>query len=230
MEELISLYKNSELHHAYAIEGDKKITLAELYNFFEKDLKIRTKANPDFYFNEFENFGIDNSRELQSQASRKSITGNTRVFIIAISSITIEAQNALLKLFEEPPKGVHFFIIVPTSYIFLPTLRSRVNIIKPKQKLSLRIDKTSVGMKFLKASKSERIKMINDIIEEKNKEKAIDFLNDLEVVLHNKDKLDESKNFKNNSEIFEMIQNSREYLRGRAPLVKMILENICISI
>ena len=96
------------LHHAYAIEGDKKTIISELYSFLENNMGIQTKANPDFYFNEFKNFGIDNGRELQNQASRKAMQGNMRIFVITISSITSEAQNSLLKLFEEPAEGVHF--------------------------------------------------------------------------------------------------------------------------
>ena len=41
MRSLIVSYKNTgNLHHAYALEGDKKTIIPELYNFIEKDLKI----------------------------------------------------------------------------------------------------------------------------------------------------------------------------------------------
>lgn len=216
---IISYKKTNNLHHAYAIEGEKKSILSELYHFFENELKIQTKANPDFYFNEFESFGIDNGRELANYAFRKSVDGNIRIFVIVISSITIEAQNALLKLFEEPTDGTHFFIIIQSSNIFLPTLRSRFNIIS--QGLSLETATKNVLVnKFLKSTKSERIKLFENIIKEKNKEEALNFLNDLEAILY--------KNKTKNTEIFEILQKSRSYLRGRAPSIKMILENISI--
>lgn len=233
MKNLIDSYKKTgNLHHAYAIEGDKKTAIFSLYNFLENNLKIKTHANPDFYFNEFESFGIDNGREMQSLASRKAVSGSMRIFVIAFSSITSQAQNSLLKLFEEPAEGVHFFIIVQSSEIFLPTLRSRFSILSQGQSLGKEIESTLVN-DFLKASKSERIKLLQDIIEEykenKNKEKALNFLNNLEATLYkNKSKALPWTN--EDAEMFETIQKGRDYIRGGAPSVKMILENVALNI
>lgn len=227
MKNLIDSYKKTKnLHHAYAIEGNKKAIIQELYDFFENDLKIKTKANPDFYFNDFENFGIDNGRELRDLASRKAVSGGKMIFIIAISAITHEAQNALLKLFEEPAEGAHFFIITQTSEIFLPTLRSRLQILS--QGLSFERENT-LAANFAEASMSERLNLLKDIIENKDKEKSLEFLNNLEATLYkNKSK---SHHWKNQDiEVFEMLQKSRGYIRGRAPSVKMILENIAFSV
>ncbi len=220
MRSIIDSYKKTgNLHHAYALEGDRKTAISNLYNFFENDLKIETKANLDFYFNEFESFGIDNGRELQAQASRKAVLGNMQIFVIAFSSITSEAQNALLKLFEEPAEGVHFFIITGSSEIFLPTLKSRFQIIKLKSILDAN---KALADDFVKASKGSRIKLLQDIIENKDKQQALDFLNDLESALY--------QNKSRDIEAFEAIQKSRDYLRGRAPSVKMLLENISLTV
>lgn len=222
MKDLIDSYKKTKsLHHAYALEGDKEASLNSLYDFLENDLKIKTKANPDFYINQFENFGIDSGREIQSLASKKAVSGSKRVFVITLSSITSQAQNALLKLFEEPAEGVHFFIITSSSEIFLPTLRSRLHILS--QGLALGKEKT-LADEFVKASKSERLNLLKDIVENKDKTEALELLNNLEAALYkNKSKGDPWTSF-------EMIQKSRDYLQGRAPSVKMILENIALSV
>lgn len=233
MENLIDSYKKTgNLHHAYALEGDRKTAISNLYNFFENDLNIKTKANLDFYFNEFENFGIDDGRELQSQASRKAVLGNMRIFVIAFSSITHEAQNALLKLFEEPAEGVHFFIITQSSEIFLPTLKSRLHIIKLKSILN---DNKVLANDFVKCSYEKRLKLLKDIIENKNKEQSIEFLNDLESVLYKNKSIDLAKTkprqwTNEDVGVFETIQKSRDYLRGRAPSVKILLENISLNV
>jgi len=226
MKSIIDSYKKTgNLHHAYALEGDRKTAISNLYNFFENDLKIETKANLDFYFNEFESFGIDNGRDLQMQASRKAMRGNMQIFVIAFSSITSEAQNALLKLFEEPAKGVHFFIITSSSEMFLPTLKSRFEIIKLKSILD---DDRALANDFIKASKNNRIKLLQDIIENKDKEQSLEFLNNLETILY--------KNIKDcplclkDVEVFGAIQKSRDYIRGRSPSVKMILENMALNV
>ena len=174
MNSLINSYKKTgNLHHAYALEGDKKTAVPILYDFFENDLKIKTKSNPDFYFNEFENFGIGNGREIQNLASKKAVSGNTRIFVIAFSSITSEAQNSLLKLFEEPSEGVHFFIIISSFEIFLPTLKSRLHILKIG---SVSGDEKSLADKFIKASKGKRLELLKDIIENKDKQEALKLL------------------------------------------------------
>jgi len=45
-------------------------------------------------------------------------------------NMTIQAQNALLKLLEEPPRGVYFFILCESAANLLPTVRSRAPLIK----------------------------------------------------------------------------------------------------
>lgn len=221
MKSLIDSHKKGVLHHAYAIEGDKKEALSSLYNFLENDLKIETKANPDFYFNEFESFGIDSGRQIQDLASKKAVSGNTRIFVIVLSSITSEAQNALLKLFEEPAEGVHFFVIVSSAEIFLPTLRSRLHILVQGPTLD---KEETLADEFIKASYGKRLNLLKEIIENKDKEEALKLLNNLEATLY------KNKSKGNPWTSFEMIQKSRDYMRGRAPSVKMILENIALSV
>lgn len=51
---------------------------------------------------------------------------STKYIIIGSHEITDVAQNALLKLLEEPPLHIEFIIISPTKSILLPTVRSRL--------------------------------------------------------------------------------------------------------
>jgi DNA polymerase-3 subunit delta' len=41
-----------------------------------------------------------------------------------------QAANALLKSIEEPPPGVHFIFLVPSSAMLLPTIRSRSQVVR----------------------------------------------------------------------------------------------------
>lgn len=70
--------------------------------------------------------GIDEVRSLTQQANQRSVTGSGRVFVIVASNLTVQAQNALLKLFEEPPAACQFYLLVPSESVLLPTLRSRL--------------------------------------------------------------------------------------------------------
>ncbi len=105
---------------------------------------------------------IDEARELSRIAQYK--TGdNHSVYIIGAASITNEAQNALLKLFEEPTPGVHFFLIVPSFDILLPTIQSRIQ----KINIDIAIADTTIAFdakKFLTDSPSARIATIEKLL------------------------------------------------------------------
>lgn len=223
MYNFLELHKDSILqHHAYLISGDRELAVENLFSFFEKEMRLAVKGNPDFYYGEYDGLGIDESRALRDMAFKKAMSGGARFFVIAFNSITIEAQNALLKIFEEPPQNTHFFIITQSAEILLPTLRSRLMSISKKcdnkDNISLNLSK-----QFLSSKAVGRLVLIKEIIENKDKVAAIDFLNNLEAFLYKKNKLEKDNLFG-----FEEILKCRQYLRGRSASVKMILEHISI--
>lgn len=215
--------KTGTLHHAYLFTGNKESIVPSLFDFFENTLKIKTKGNPDFYYREFNSFGITDSREVQNMASKKVFSGNLKIFVVSFFSITHEAQNSLLKLFEEPTKTTHFFIITPTESVLLPTLRSRL-FFTPSVTYE---DTTSVLTEdFLKAQKSKRIKLLQEIIENKDKAQASRFLGDLEKRLRKVVNLKTADAATITA--FKEIQKARQYLNDRSPSVKMLLEHISL--
>ena len=52
-----------------------------------------------------------------------------KVVIVTKYIFTVEAQQALLKVVEEPPQTTEFLFVVPYSLQLLPTLLSRLNVI-----------------------------------------------------------------------------------------------------
>ena len=93
-----SLREIKSLHHAYFIEAVYEDIRDEILSVIEKDLRVKTKGNPDFQYLEHTTFGIDESRKLKEAASMRAVS-DRQIFVISFSSITREAQNALLKLF-----------------------------------------------------------------------------------------------------------------------------------
>ena len=61
-------------------------------------------------------------------------TGSEKYIIIETNEIATITQNALLKMFEEPPCNVYFLIIVPSKSILLSTIRSRFPIFELKNR------------------------------------------------------------------------------------------------
>lgn len=54
----------------------------------------------------------------------------TKYIILGALEFNAVSQNSLLKVFEEPPKNIEFIIISPTKSNLLPTVRSRLPILK----------------------------------------------------------------------------------------------------
>jgi len=75
-----------------------------------------------------ENFKIEHAKLVTQEAYISE--SQTKYIIIAAVEFTTVAQNSLLKLLEEPPKNIEFIIISPTKSNLLPTVRSRLPILK----------------------------------------------------------------------------------------------------
>lgn len=75
---------------------------------------------------------IDHIRQAQRFVRLKTPgEGNLRrALIFRAGSITLEAQNAFLKMLEEPPEDTIILLNTPTALALLPTIRSRVQIIR----------------------------------------------------------------------------------------------------
>jgi hypothetical protein len=68
--------------------------------------------------------GIDQVRQIKSNLKLKSL--DHRIIMINNAQfLTIEAQNSLLKILEEPPKNVHFFLSSDNINSILETIQSR---------------------------------------------------------------------------------------------------------
>jgi DNA polymerase III delta prime subunit len=214
--------KPNNLHHSYAFEGDRTVVASALNKFIESELKINIQGNPDYWLQEFEIFGVDDARALSDRQIRKSFSGGKKIFILAIGGITVEAQNALLKVFEEPTADTHFFLILDSFERLIPTLRSRIIFI-PTSTIEKK-DFLKDGKEFLSMSQKERLEHIEPIAEEKNKIGAKMLLDSIEANLHQK-----LTPLNPNSEIvfsLEEVLKAKHYLEDRSPSVKMLLEHI----
>lgn len=55
---------------------------------------------------------------------------NVKYLLLAAKTLNVVSQNALLKLLEEPPRNIELIIITESKSTLLPTVRSRLKIIK----------------------------------------------------------------------------------------------------
>jgi DNA polymerase III delta prime subunit len=185
------------------------------------------KASPDVTFFEKDVFKIDAVRELIEKSSLKSFRSDEneskKFFFILFDSIGFDAQNAFLKLLEEPSKGTHFFIITEEKN-FLPTFLSRVRRIYVKD-----TSKKGFGQDILKKSLPEKFSLVEKLCrdikdEKKSKQSAIDLVNEIE-----KEILSENDIVKNKNRLIAC-QKARERISQRGAMIKMILENLMVRI
>lgn len=75
-----------------------------------------------------ENFKIEHAKAVLSEAYVSEAI--LKYIVLGADEFTSVAQNSLLKLLEEPPSNVEFIIITPKKSNLLPTVRSRLPILK----------------------------------------------------------------------------------------------------
>ena len=73
---------------------------------------------------------VSQAREVRSDAYIKAHEGRSKVYLFdQAQALTPEAQNAMLKVIEEPPSGSLFVFCLPAAGALLETIRSRSNTI-----------------------------------------------------------------------------------------------------
>lgn len=114
----------TQLHHAYfLIVAERQEGIAQCTNVVADRLGLSVRGNPDFIVRSYDRMAIDHAHELKSLVSVTPLT--VRACIISVGVILPDAQQALLKLFEDPPVRTHFFVVSESDSYVLPTLASR---------------------------------------------------------------------------------------------------------
>jgi len=232
MKQIKATYKKTgRLHHAYGILGNKKKVKEELQDFLLKDLKFPVSNNPDFWQGEYNVFKIDDSRAINEAHLNKPIKYDKKVFVIYANFMTKDAQNSLLKIFEEPRADTTFFLVLSTMSDLLPTLKSRLIISKGENGKE---DPLTQAEEFLEANMGKRLQIVlkitKDIKDEKlNKSDAITFMKNLEKVIKNGLKLKNAHNARSGSLLaVEDIEKAISYAGDESPSIKVILEHLAL--
>ncbi len=199
-----------DLHHANVLVGlrDCRDFLA---GFLKNNLGFDLKRNPDFFTIENQFLGIDDARAIELWAAGKPLLGDTKVCFVDTTSITFEAQNALLKVLEEPTLGTYFFINIPNLGNILPTFLSRVRILNYTTR---NIEESKDAALFLQGEIKKKLQ----IIKTKSSKESSDlknFLNELESLAYRENL---------NRNIVKNILTAKVFAAARGSSPKMLLE------
>lgn len=117
MQSILLISQNPEDAKTYIADFAKKHSIA---------LLDRQSFTP-----EGDSFGIDDIRQLQKTAYLNPSRGKEKLLIVQqADTLTVEAQNALLKILEEPPHHATIFLLAASETTLLPTILSRCQLIR----------------------------------------------------------------------------------------------------
>ena len=136
-EKVFNLWYNAKnKSHAVLILGDAikclaaaEVAVAELMGaqFLGSDLKVKPHTDIDVIEEGTETITVDIIRNLKLSASKKACLLPYRICVInSADRMNVQAQNALLKLLEEPPTDTKFILTARNKNAFLKTLLSRL--------------------------------------------------------------------------------------------------------
>lgn len=213
-------------HHAFVIEAGAQEGIMCALAWTKRELGMCAEGNPDIVVLSHGLLSVDDARRISELAAGAPIAGEHRVIIIAANRAYHEAQNALLKVFEEPPIGTHLFLIFPMLGGLLPTLRSRVQVLEAcvaEQHAPL----LESAREFIIATKENRATLIKRLTSGKDDEKKR-LLRDEALALVNGIEQAASGNVEKNQGLLSDIAVLRSYFYDRSVPVKMILEHLAL--
>jgi DNA polymerase III delta prime subunit len=215
------------LHHAYCIVGDIDASQKAVQSFLKKELHIDLAGNPDFGKRSYDTLSVDDARDLAILQEKKPVQSDKKIVLITANFITREAQNAMLKMFEEPKGSTYFFLLMPRLGL-IDTLKSRMIMIEGDAPKTSSID----PKKFLTMNPGTRLQEVKGLLEriaedEKSKIEGLAFINALELELKGQEGAMLSKQ---SAKLFEEIEKMRGYATDQGASLKMILEYLAIIV
>lgn len=145
--------KNNTISNAYIFDGAEKTGKETIAKCFAKLLQCKENGeipcqkcssclsfdngnNPDIIYlkSDKKTIGVEEIREkIIKNTETKPFNCKYKIFIIKDAhTMTIQAQNAILKTIEEPPNYVVFLLLSKNYNLFLPTILSRCILFKIK--------------------------------------------------------------------------------------------------
>lgn len=216
------------LHHAYILVGDGKALKENLLSVLASVVDGGVEKNPDVWVSSHVVLGVDEARDLARAQTRTgfgdaAMSVPRKFFIVAADTMTLQAQNALLKTLEEPTPHTHFFFILPRVDTLIPTLRSRVMIVYGGGDNQ---EDEELANSFLKGTLEERFALAKKLTETKkdepiDRERVRRFLDALEARL--------AKGKEKNQNTLTALYQVRDYLSDQGSSPKMLLEHLALS-
>ncbi|MDB5204114.1 MAG: polymerase subunit delta, polymerase subunit delta protein [Candidatus Taylorbacteria bacterium] len=212
-------------HHAILVEGEPEATLAIIKTGLTEN-GLLVDGNPDIFFLTYQKFGIEDARSVIEMSLGAPVQNEKKIIVFSFDSITNDAQNAFLKIFEDPSPSLKFVLNTYTAEGLLPTLRSRLSIYKNEKELEV----TNVDS-FMKMPVGEKLKEVEKIVKDYkdggNKQVIKQFLLGIHYFLEEKIR----KSGKGNDLVaLKATAKALDYLEDKSSSVKILLESVVLAL
>ena len=123
-------------------------------------------------------FPIDAIRRIRSDAYIRPNEAQTKVYALyGVQNMSEASQNALLKVFEEPPENVLFLLTASSASALLPTVRSRAQIFSLEgARAGVAIDPAymeKLAAAVTAVNETDLLYLTADLIKDKNRLRAV---------------------------------------------------------
>ena len=220
--------QTSSVSQSYLVEGPEekrvKITkqLAKSNGIFFK------KNSPDVYFIAATNshLSISQVRDLKRHIFQKPLSEKYKLVIIKdAQQLTFEAQNALLKILEEPPSHAIIILEVDNRQNLLPTIISRCIVKKSPPLKTIQISQSHL------ITQREITKSLEEIADIKDASQWLDeqMLKIHQILIKEVNKKTEASNIEKFTKAIEKCRQAKEMIQSNVN-PKFVLANLILSL
>ena len=214
----------------YIFNEIQKNIASDLKTLIEQSLKIDLTDNFDTLYLKTNSgkrsIGIDKVRELKQWARTKPFSGENKIIIIEEAhNLTIEAQNSLLKILEEPNASTTIILVTNVINKLLETIRSRCVVINLNSEKTDNFNKNSKIIDFNGLlDKIESIIKLEDLQEQANE------INNLLIQLCEIERINLFHKFKSKFAIenINLIHETQSLIQNFTSF-KLALENLLLN-
>jgi DNA polymerase III delta prime subunit len=173
--------------------------------------------------------GISLVRDIQKRIFLKPFKSDQKAVILKTNNgLTLESQNALLKVLEEPPKNTIIILLVESVESILPTILSRCKVISLNkenveqkdlaeyEKILLSLQNSGVG---------DRLRLAQD--KSKTKEEALNFIEGLILAAENILQKNPNKEF---LKAINLMQTTYTKIKSTNTNLRLAMENMFLNL
>lgn len=224
---LIGKDKNQLLQKAHG--------LAEEHSINPFDITVITKETISSSSKSTTSIGISIVREMQQKVFLKPLHGSEKAVILHDAELlTIEAQNALLKILEEPPESTTIIVTSIIQDALLPTILSRCQIIEIQETNNNQKENLDEYRKLFEKlpslSLGEKLKIAEKV--GKGKEDALEWLENV-IVAGRMQMLSSVNKYPNqtvNLQTLKLLQEAHKTLKLTNTNLRLTIENFLLII